>query len=194
VNICQQGSGDQFVYVGQEKARSSANVQVPAFPTQQGYRAINGSTTYEVAYRDGWTLEVRQNGQLLLSERDLNSAPITGNKPRPPEPPPNNADPTLFCTGGINNRTLDFSVRYTREAGFSAFEVRDRNTQRLVAEGNLTFQEVNAKGEAIYRGNANGADVTVIGLARGTQTVGSEMSFSLDGQWGRGVCRPRERS
>jgi hypothetical protein len=203
VNICQNSSNGQFFYVGQERGSSTIKIQLLAVAAQGGYRATNGNTVYQVLNWDGgWTLTVTQNGQVILRERDVNAPPIaSGNNPRPPVRPPTDpvrppidpidpsADPRLTCAGGIHNRNMYFSVSYTKEGGFSSFELRDRTTQRLIQQGTVAYSEQNEQGQPIYRGAAGDANVVVVGLAQGYQTPGSEMSFSIDGQWGRGTCR-----
>ena len=151
--------------------------------TQRGYRAIADTTTYEVESQSGGKLIVLQNGQTVVQESAIGPV-ITANKPEA------GSNLRLTCTGGITNRNLYFTVVYTSAGGFTTFEVRQKGSDRLISSGNLSLSEKNSQGQTTYRGAAKDADVVVIGAAPHAQSPLSDLSFSLDGQRGRGTCRP----
>ncbi len=190
VNVCQKGAQGPILYRGQEKGKPNTNMQVTASLTKRGYRAINGNTTYVVDTQSGGKLTVLQNGQLVFQEGAI-EAIITANPGVTPRPPKGDtgANFRLTCTGGINNRNLYFTVIYTQESGFTTFELRQNGTDRLVSKGSVAFSGKNNQGQTIYRGAAKDADVVVVGFAPHYQNPFSEVSFSIDGQWGRGTCR-----
>ncbi|MCY7278010.1 MAG: hypothetical protein LH702_30815, partial [Phormidesmis sp. CAN_BIN44] len=190
VNVCQKGAQGRIFYAGQEKGKPNTNVQVTASLTKRGYRAINGNTTYVVDTQSGGKLTVLQNGQPVFQEPAIGTI-ITANPGVTPRPPKGDtgADFRLTCTGGINNRNMYFTVIYTQESGFTTFELRQNGTDRLMSKGSVAFSSQNDQGQTIYRGAAKDADVVVVGLAPRYQKPFSEMSFSIDGQWGRGTCR-----
>lgn len=195
VNVCQKGTQGRIFYLGQQKGnylgqqkgKSNGTEQITAAATQQGYRASNGSTTYVVDTRSGGKLIVLQDGQLLLQEPAIGTV-ITADKPEPPKAGNPGAD-FRTCTGGINNRDLYFTVVYTQEKGFTTFELRQKGSDRLISKGSVAVSGKNNQGQTIYRGAAKDASVVVVGFAPGYQKSSGEMSFSIDGQWGRGKCQ-----
>ena len=190
VNVCQKGAQGRIFYTGQEKGKPNTNVQVTASLTRRGYRAINGNTTYVIDTQSGGRLTVLQNGQSVFQEPAIGTI-ITANPGVAPRPPKGDSstDFRLTCAGGINNRNMYFTVIYTQESGFTTFELRQNGTDRLMSKGSVAFSGKNEQGQTIYRGAAKDADVVVVGFAPRYQKPFSEMSFSIDGQWGRGTCR-----
>ena len=188
VNVCQEGTQGRIFYLGQQKGKLNGTVQVTAASIQRGYRAINGSTTYVVDTQSGGKLIVRQNGQPAFEEPAIGTV-ITANKPEPSKDPGYPGADRLTCRGSINNRNLYFTVVYTQASGFTTFELRQNDSDRLISKGNVAFSGTNNQGQTIYRGSAKDADVVVVGLAPRSQKPLSEMSFSIDGQWGRGTCQ-----
>ncbi len=188
VNVCQTGSQGRIFYLGQEKANSNSKAEVTASIVKQGYRAINGNTTYTITTQSGGKLTVLQNGQQVLQEAAIGTM-ITAEPGIPPRPTPPPTDLRLICSGGINKRNMYFTVIYTKESGFTTFELRQNGTDRLISKGSVTFSGQNNQGQTIYRGSAKDADVIVVGFAPHYQRPFSEMSFGIDGQWGRGTCR-----
>ncbi len=97
----------------------------------------------------------------------------------------------LICRGDMKAADLVFSVRFTRDAGFTGpVEFRRRETgARVVESSPLRFDRTNAQGQRIYRGHVGGmADVVLVDLAEKQPRAGSEVSVGYDGRWGRGVC------
>lgn len=189
VNICQQGQRGRLLYSAWEKRDPSRSIAVPAYPINNGYRADNQNTSYLVTRSDGqgWVLQVLQDGQVIAREPQV--TPSQPNRPNPPEEGIPGPDYTLTCNGQISNRNLYFSVKYTKEGGFGQFEVREGGTNRLVQQGAVSYSEMNPQEQPVFRGAAGNAEVVVVGLGGRTQEPGDEMSFALDGQWGRGTCR-----
>ncbi len=188
VNVCQQGAQGRIFYAGQEKANLNTKVQVEASVTKQGYRATNGSTAYLLDTQSGGKLTVLQNGQQVFQEAAIGTM-ITAAPGVPPRPSQPSTDFRLICSGGINKRMMNFTVIYTKERGFTTFELRQNGTDRLISKGSVVFSGQNNQGQPIYRGAANDAEAIVVGFAPHDQKPFSEMSFSIDGQWGRGTCR-----
>lgn len=103
---------------------------------------------------------------------------------------PNQDNLQMTCTGSILVNDIDFTVSFTREAGFSQIELRRRSTGQQIANTTLSYDRTNDQGQAIWRGNVNNmADVTLVHLATGPGQSGDQVSVSYDGQWGRGTCR-----
>jgi hypothetical protein len=103
---------------------------------------------------------------------------------------PNQDNLQMTCTGSILVNDVDFTVFFTREAGFSRIQLRRRSTGQQIAETFLSYDRNNSKGQAIWRGNVNdAADVTLVHLSSSPAQVGDQVSVGYDGQWGRGTCR-----
>ncbi|MBE9140942.1 hypothetical protein IQ254_27715 [Nodosilinea sp. LEGE 07088] len=103
---------------------------------------------------------------------------------------PNQDNLQMTCTGSILVNDLDFTVFFTREAGFSRIELRRRSSGQRIAETFLSYDRNNSKGQAIWRGSVNDmADVTLVHLSNRPARVGDQVSVGYDGQWGRGTCR-----
>jgi len=103
---------------------------------------------------------------------------------------PNQDNLQMTCTGSILVNDIDFTVFFTREAGFSRIELRRRSNGQQIAETTLSYDRKNDQGQAIWRGNVNNmADVTLVHLSTGPGLPGDQISVGYDGQWGRGTCR-----
>lgn len=103
---------------------------------------------------------------------------------------PNQDNLQMTCNGSIGVNGIDFTVFFTREAGFSRIEFRRRSNGQLIAESFLSYDRKNDKGQAIWRGSVNNAaSVTLIHLSTGPGRPGDQVSVKYDGQWGRGTCR-----
>lgn len=103
---------------------------------------------------------------------------------------PNQDNLQMTCTGSILVNDIDFTVFFTREAGFSRIELRRRSNGQQIAETTLSYDRKNDQGQAIWRGNVNNmADVTLVHLSTGPGQPGDQISVGYDGQWGRGTCR-----
>lgn len=103
---------------------------------------------------------------------------------------PNQDNLQMTCTGSIGVNDINFTVFFTREAGFSRVEFRRRSNGQLIAESFLSYDRKNAKGQAIWRGSVNdAANVILVHLSTGPGQPGDQVSVSYDGQWGRGTCR-----
>jgi len=103
---------------------------------------------------------------------------------------PNQDNLQMTCNGSIGVNDIDFTVFFTREAGFSRVEFHRRSNGQLIAESFLSYDRKNAKGQAIWRGSVdNAADLTLVHLSTGPGRPGDQVSVSYDGQWGRGTCR-----
>ncbi|MCY7324116.1 MAG: hypothetical protein LH660_20520 [Phormidesmis sp. CAN_BIN36] len=187
VNVCQKGTQGQIFYLGRQKGLLNGGVRVMASATKQGYQAISGSMTYIVDTQSGGKLIVLQDGQRLFQEPAIGTV-ITADKPESPKAGYPGAN-RLTCTGAINNRDLYFTVVYTQESGFTTFELRQKGSDRLISKGSVAVSGQNNQGQTIYRGAAKDADVVVVGFAPDYQNPSGEMSFSIDGQWGRGKCQ-----
>ncbi|MGB3138325.1 MAG: hypothetical protein WBB18_16070 [Nodosilinea sp.] len=102
---------------------------------------------------------------------------------------PNQDNLQMRCSGSILVNDIDYTVQFTREAGFPRIELRRRSSGQQVAETFLSYDRNNSKGQAIWRGAVNGmADVTLVHLSARPAQVG-DLSVGYDGQWGRGTCR-----
>jgi hypothetical protein len=103
---------------------------------------------------------------------------------------PNQDNLQMTCPGSIGVNDVDFTVFFTREAGFSRIEFRRRSNSQLIAEATLSYDRENAEGQAIWRGSVNNAaSVTLVQLSTGAAQPGDQVSVAYDGQWGRGTCR-----
>lgn len=102
---------------------------------------------------------------------------------------PNQDSLQMTCNGSITANKIDYTVFFTREAGFSRIALRRSNGQPI-AETFLSFDQQNDQGQAIWRGAVNDmASVTLIHLANRPAQPGDQVSVNYDGQWGRGTCR-----
>ncbi len=102
---------------------------------------------------------------------------------------PNQDNLHLQCPGSILVNDINYTVFFTREAGFSRIVLRRRSTGQQIAETFLSYDRNNSKGQAIWRGAVNdAADVTLVHLANRPAQPGDQVSVGYDGQWGRGTC------
>lgn len=102
---------------------------------------------------------------------------------------PNQDNLQMQCPGSILVNDINYTVFFTREAGFSRIVLRRRSTGQQIAETTLSYDRKNAKGQAIWRGAVNdAADVTLVHLSTRAAQVGDQVSVGYDGQWGRGTC------
>ncbi|NJL49179.1 MAG: hypothetical protein HC929_19070 [Leptolyngbyaceae cyanobacterium SM2_5_2] len=103
---------------------------------------------------------------------------------------PNQDSLQMTCPGSIQVNDVDFTVFFTREAGFSRIQLRRRSTGQQIAEAFLSYDRKNDKGQAIWRGAVNdAADVTLVHLSTRPAQRGDQVSVGYDRQWGRGTCR-----
>jgi|GEM_PF-2828336 hypothetical protein len=103
---------------------------------------------------------------------------------------PNQDNLQMTCTGSILVNDINFTVFFTREAGFSRIQLRRRSTGQQIAETFLSYDRKNDKGQAIWRGAVNGAaDVTLVHLSTRPAQRGDQVSVGYDQQWGRGTCQ-----
>lgn len=102
---------------------------------------------------------------------------------------PNQDNLQMQCQGSILVNDINYTVFFTREAGFSRITLRRRSNGQVIAETFLSYDRNNAKGQAIWRGAVNdAADVTLVHLSTRPAQVGDQVSVGYDGQWGRGTC------
>jgi hypothetical protein len=103
---------------------------------------------------------------------------------------PNQDSLQMTCNGSISVNDIDYTVFFTREAGFSRIQLRRRSSGQQIAEAFLSYDRQNDKGQAIWRGAVNdAATVTLVHLASRPAQPGDQVSVGYDGQWGRGTCR-----
>jgi hypothetical protein len=103
---------------------------------------------------------------------------------------PNQDNLQMTCPGSILVNDINFTVFFTREAGFSRIQLRRRSTGQQIAETFLSYDRKNDKGQAIWRGSVNGAaDVTLVHLSSRPAQRGDQVSVGYDQQWGRGTCQ-----
>jgi hypothetical protein len=103
---------------------------------------------------------------------------------------PNQDSLQMNCNGSISANGIDYTVFFTREAGFSRIQLRRRSNGQQIGEAFLSFARQNDKGQAIWRGSVNNAaNVTLVHLASRPAQPGDQVSVGYDGQWGRGTCR-----
>jgi hypothetical protein len=103
---------------------------------------------------------------------------------------PNQDSLQMTCNGSITVNDIDYTVFFTREAGFSRIQMRRRSSGQQIAEAFLSYDRQNDKGQAIWRGAVNdAATVTLVHLASRPAQPGDQVSVGYDGQWGRGTCR-----
>jgi len=102
---------------------------------------------------------------------------------------PNQDSLQMTCNGSILANDINYTVFFTREAGFSRIILRRRSSGQQIAETFLSFDRKNDKGQAIWRGSVNNAaSVTLIHLASRPAQPGDQVSVGYDQQWGRGTC------
>lgn len=117
------------------------------------------------------------------------TTPVPGSASAPPEEP-NQDNLEMTCTGSLTVNDIDFTVYFTREAGFSRLELKRPATREVFAESFLSYDGKNAQGQAIWRGSVQEmASVTLVHLSPNPAQVGDQVSVGYDGQWGRGNCR-----
>lgn len=117
------------------------------------------------------------------------TTPVPGSAAAPPEEP-NQDNLEMTCTGSITVNDTDFTVYFTREAGFSRVEFKRPATGEVFAESFLSYDGKNAQGQAIWRGAVQQmASVTLVHLSPNPAQIGDQVSVGYDGQWGRGDCR-----
>ncbi len=103
---------------------------------------------------------------------------------------PNQDSLQMNCNGSIPANDMNFTVFFTREAGFSRIVFRRRSNGQQIAETFLSYDRKNNQGQAIWRGSVNNAaSVTLIHLASRPAQRGDQVSVGYDKQWGRGTCR-----
>ena len=103
---------------------------------------------------------------------------------------PNQDSLQMTCNGSILANDINYTVFFTREAGFSRIVLRRRSSGQQIAETFLSYDRKNSKGQAIWRGSVNNAaSVTLIHLASRPAQPGDQVSVGYDKQWGRGTCR-----
>lgn len=102
---------------------------------------------------------------------------------------PNQDNLQMTCNGSIYVNDINFTVSFTREAGFSRIVLRRRSNGQQIAETFLSYDRKNDKGQAIWRGSVNEmASVTLVHLSTRPAQRGDQVSVGYDGQWGRGTC------
>lgn len=102
---------------------------------------------------------------------------------------PNQDNLQMTCNGSIYVNDINFTVSFTREAGFSRIVLRRRSNGQQIAEAFLSYDRKNDKGQAIWRGSVNDmASVTLVHLSTRPAQRGDQVSVGYDGQWGRGTC------
>lgn len=107
---------------------------------------------------------------------------------RPIVQEPNQDNLSMTCSGNIQNR-VDFTVFFTREAGFSRIELKPR-TSNTTLTAYMSYDGKNDQGQAIWRGNVNQmATVTLVHLSTAPAQRGDEVSVGYDNQWGRATCQ-----
>ncbi|MBW4485094.1 MAG: hypothetical protein KME14_21365 [Tildeniella torsiva UHER 1998/13D] len=117
------------------------------------------------------------------------TANIGTNAPALAQVEPNQDNLQIQCPGSILVNDINYTVFFTREAGFSRIVLRRRSTGQQIAETFLSYDRKNANGQAIWRGSVQGAaDVTLVHLSTRAAQVGDQVSVGYDGQWGSGTC------
>lgn len=95
----------------------------------------------------------------------------------------------MQCPGSFLVNDINYTVFFTREAGFSRIVLQRRSTGQQIAETFLSYDRKNTKGQAIWRGAVNdAASVTLVHLSTRAAQVGDQVSVGYDGQWGRSTC------
>ena len=117
------------------------------------------------------------------------ATPVPGSAAAPAEEP-NQDNLEMTCTGSITVNDIDFTVYFTREAGFSRIELKRPATGEVFAESFLSYDGKNAQGQAIWRGSVQEmASVTLVHLSSNPAQRGDQVSVGYDMQWGRGTCQ-----
>lgn len=94
----------------------------------------------------------------------------------------------MTCRGSIQD-SVDFTVYYSREGGFSRVEFRPRTSEKVLT-GSLSYNSKDDQGQGIWRGSVEGmADVAVVHLATRAPQRGDEVSVKYDTRWGRATCQ-----
>lgn len=102
---------------------------------------------------------------------------------------PNQDSLQMTCNGSIAVNDVDYTVNFTREAGFSQINFRRRSSGQAIANTTLSFDQQNDQGQAVWRGAVNdAASVTLVHLSNQPAQRGDQVSVNYDGQWGRGTC------
>lgn len=117
------------------------------------------------------------------------SASIPSDQPALAQVEPNQDNLQMQCPGSFLVNDINYTVFFTREAGFSRIVLQRRSTGQQIAETFLSYDRKNTKGQAIWRGAVNdAASVTLVHLSTRAAQVGDQVSVGYDGQWGRGTC------
>jgi hypothetical protein len=185
INLCQKA--ERFYYLGQPKASFSNWVELIAQPVRSGvFTARNGVVQYiTFDYRtiygaaSEFELIIMRNGQTVVREASLPSDDRGSDW----------LSTTLSCDGDLETTNLSFSIEYSPENGFNHVELRQKISNRLVAEVRLSYQGQDRQGRDRFGGSVNNKGVTVLNLAPNYVEAGTQVSVSYDGQWGRGTCR-----
>lgn len=107
--------------------------------------------------------------------------------PPPIAEEPNQDSLSMTCSGTIQD-SVDFTVYYTREAGFSRIELVPPAGQTLTST--LSYDGKNQDGHGIWRGGvAQMASVVLVHLSTDAAQRGDDVSVGYDGRWGRATCR-----
>lgn len=130
-------------------------------------------------------------GTLCLSQSDLAIADssVTARTANLIAQEPNQDNLQMTCNGSILVNDINYTVFFTREAGFSRIVMRRRSTGQQMTETFLSFDRKNDKGQAVWRGSVNNAaSVTLVHLSSRPAQRGDQVSVGYDQQWGRGTC------
>lgn len=126
---------------------------------------------------------------VMASVGSSNDSRISTNAPALAQVEPNQDNLQMQCPGSILVNDINYTVFFTREAGFSRIVLSRRSTGQQIAEAFLSYDRKNAKGQDIWRGSVQGAaDVTLVHLSTRAAQVGDQVSVGYDRQWGRGTC------
>ena len=89
---------------------------------------------------------------------------------------PNQDNLQMTCKGSVAANGIDYTVFFTREAGFSRIEFRRPSNSQLIAEAFLSYDKNNDKGQAIWRGSVNdAAKITLVHLANRPARLGDQI-------------------
>ena len=114
-------------------------------------------------------------------------SPSPTQSPAPIAEEPNHDDLSMTCSGNIQN-SVDFTVYYTREAGFSRIDLTPPAGQTLTST--LSYDGINEDGHGIWRGAvAQMANVVLVHLSTEAPQRGDDVSVGYDGRWGRATCQ-----
>ncbi|HEY9752881.1 MAG TPA: hypothetical protein V6C46_08015 [Coleofasciculaceae cyanobacterium] len=128
-------------------------------------------------------LFLSQNESAIADSFGSTTAPLIAREP-------NQDSLQMTCNGSISVNDVNYTAFFTREAGFSRIVLRRRSSGQQIAETFLSFDRLNDKGQAVWRGSVNNAaSVTLIHLSSRPAQPGDQVSVSYDKQWGRGTCR-----